>query len=90
MPETCPFCKGEIHSITTRRLTPDVIACRTCGDKILPILNQVSNELCASIVGKLDADEGITLSVVLRLMLDDELNIYVPDADTQRRLEASL
>lgn len=89
--KTCPFCEQPIFSVTTRRLTPDVIACRTCGDKILPILHAVSNDICNTILANLAADEGTLLTTVLRGMLDDELNIYVAqDNDLRRRLEASL
>lgn len=90
MPDTCPFCHGEIHSITTRRLTPNLVACRTCGDKILPIIHQVEDSICNTILDKLDTDTDTTLTTVLRLMLDDELNIYVPTEDDRRRIEASL
>lgn len=86
--DSCPLCEGPMYSIMTRRLG-DIAICATCGDKVLPILNQVNNTIVEDIKSEL-VNHDATLSSVLRSMLDDQLNIYVMDDDVRRRLEASL
>lgn len=77
----CPFCGEEIHSVTLRRITPNVVACRTCGDKVLPILHSVNDSIVRQILEKQEEDDGSTLNHILIGMMDDELNVLVPEQD---------
>jgi hypothetical protein len=61
--KTCPICKAELYSITTRQIIGQSV-CRDCGDKITPLVDALNTKLFNKIMWYMKEEpnmKGLTL-----------------------------
>lgn len=65
-PDPCPVCNKHLSSLITRRVG-DIAVCSDCGDKLIPLMNAIAENICMRAAD--DVSEGMTLSKSIREML---------------------
>lgn len=68
--DRCKICDRELHSIITRRLGENAV-CIECGDKALPLLNALADNIVASL-NFITVEHKMSVEDAIRITIQNE------------------